>query len=88
MTKLRGFNLVLIVFVLETLCSSAVAAEVEPGVRKFFTQYCIDCHGNTTQEATLDLSSLSGDFGDAEILRRWVKVHDRIASGEMPPRDA
>ncbi|MDA0807310.1 MAG: DUF1592 domain-containing protein [Planctomycetota bacterium] len=88
MTTLRGFNLVLTAFVLGAFWSSVVAAEVDPGVRKFFTQYCIDCHGDTTQEATLDLNSLPGDFGDAEALRRWVKVHDRIASGEMPPRDA
>ncbi|MGZ0163683.1 MAG: DUF1592 domain-containing protein [Planctomycetales bacterium] len=88
MTMTCGFRLILTVLVAVASCSSAIAADVDPAVRKFFAQYCIDCHGDTTQEATLDLNALPSDFGDPEISRRWVKVHDRIASGEMPPRDA
>lgn len=60
----------------------------EETTTQFFAQYCVDCHGSKTQEATLDLRSLSRDFGNSDHFRRWVKVHDRIASGEMPPRDA
>jgi copper chaperone CopZ len=63
------------------LCSQSQAED-------FFQTYCHDCHGTTTQEATLDLTSLSSDFTDEESFRRWVKVYDRIASGEMPPKDA
>src|SRR5205823_3509831 len=33
----------------------------------------------------LDFAALSQDLTDAETLRRWVRVHDRIADGEMPP---
>lgn len=54
----------------------------------FFPNYCTDCHGKTTQEATLDLSTLPRDFSNPDHFRRWVKVHDRIAAGEMPPKDA
>ncbi len=65
--------------------SSAFAADT---TGEFFARYCNDCHGQTTQEATLDLSALSQNFNEPDHFRRWVKVHDRIASGEMPPRDA
>ncbi len=56
----------------------------------FIARYCTDCHGETTQEATLNLTVLAADFSsnDRDTFRRWVKVHDRIAAGEMPPKDA
>lgn len=55
---------------------------------KFLAKYCIDCHGQTTQEATLDLEALANSFADPNHFRLWVKAYDRIAAGEMPPRDA
>jgi hypothetical protein len=55
---------------------------------KYLARYCADCHGNTTQEATLNLSLLPREFGHPEHSRRWLRVHDRIASGEMPPKGA
>jgi hypothetical protein len=54
----------------------------------FFARYCADCHGESNPEATLDLITLPRDFADADHGRRWIKIHDRIESGEMPPRDA
>jgi hypothetical protein len=38
-------------------------------------------------EAGLDLAVLSRDFSDAAILKSFVRIHDRIAAGEMPPAD-
>jgi copper chaperone CopZ len=64
------------------------APSLADGTTKFFAKYCIDCHGQTTQEASLDLESLAGSFTDPNHFRLWVKVYDRIAAGEMPPRDA
>lgn len=77
-----------IVFVIVFARSPVFAGEEASVTNEFFGRYCIDCHGETTQEATLDLSSLPQDFGDPNHFRRWVKVYDRISSGEMPPRDA
>lgn len=54
----------------------------------FLEKYCYDCHGPETQEAGLNLRSLSRDLDQADAFRLWVKVHDRIASGEMPPKAA
>ena len=55
-------------------------------VRVFFETHCFDCHDSETKKGNLDLTALKPDFGDAETFARWVNVHDRIASGEMPPK--
>ena len=52
----------------------------------FFTQHCTECHDTETKKGNLDLTALKPDFADAENFARWVKVHDRIESGEMPPK--
>ena len=72
---------------------NSVARTAEPSAttlttEKFFSQFCTDCHGETTQEATLNLTALSTDYTHPDGFRRWTKVHDRIASGEMPPKNA
>ena len=53
---------------------------------KFFEAHCYDCHDSTEQKGDLDLTTLKPDFGNAETFARWVKVFDRIESGEMPPK--
>jgi hypothetical protein len=55
---------------------------------EFFSEHCLDCHQGTDAAAGLNLSSLDADLGDAEVMRRWIAVHDRVAAGEMPPEDA
>ena len=52
----------------------------------FFESHCVECHDETTKKGGLDLGSLSRDPTDAESLRRWVRVFDRVQSGEMPPK--
>ncbi|MEM8913009.1 MAG: DUF1587 domain-containing protein, partial [Planctomycetota bacterium] len=56
-------------------------------IRSFLKDHCFDCHSTADAEGNLDLTSLSGDLTDAEQLRRWVLVHDRVRLGEMPPPD-
>jgi hypothetical protein len=52
----------------------------------FFENHCFECHDSTTKKGGLDLSTLKVEPASADNFARWVKVHDRIASGEMPPR--
>ncbi len=52
----------------------------------FFDTHCIDCHDADTQKGNLDLSALKQNFGDAENFAKWVKIHDLIETGEMPPK--
>lgn len=63
--------------------AAASEARLPEPVRGFFENYCHECHDNATAKARLSLETLPAVFeSDA-----WVKVHDRLASGEMPPRD-
>lgn len=51
----------------------------------FLDRHCLECHDEASAEGSLDLVTLGGDLSDPAILQRWVRVHDQIASGEMPP---
>ncbi len=53
---------------------------------KFFENHCQLCHNADDKQGDLDLTSLKFDPSDPENFARWVKVHDRIAAGEMPPK--
>jgi hypothetical protein len=53
---------------------------------KFFETHCHECHDKAAKEAGLDLSALKWEPSDPENLARWVKIHDRITAGEMPPK--
>lgn len=54
-------------------------------IRQFFGKHCIDCHGPDAQKGGLRLDTLTSDFSTRGTFELWVKVHDRIRSGEMPP---
>lgn len=75
---------VLMPLTLAAVCALGTAAQAAPDA--FFEKHCLDCHNATTQKGNLDLTALKPDYADAETFARWVKVHDRTASGEMPPR--
>jgi len=66
--------------------AGAAPAELPPKVHAVFEQHCYDCHDAETKKGNLDLTALKTDFADAENFARWLKVHDRIESGEMPPK--
>lgn len=72
------------------LCSSvwlalSVPAYADPA--KFLEQHCYDCHDGQAKAGGLDLTALKLELSQAENFSRWVKIHDRIAAGEMPPKD-
>jgi mono/diheme cytochrome c family protein len=56
--------------------------------RTFIDQHCVSCHEGSEAEAGLDLKSLSFDLADTKAAARWVRIHDRVHDGEMPPKDA
>ena len=47
---------------------------------------CVECHDKETAEGGLDLMSLSFDLKDRSLRDRWIRIHDRIEKGEMPPK--
>ncbi len=53
---------------------------------EYFKAHCISCHDGETKKGGLDLTALSFEPSRPDNFARWVRVHDRIESGEMPPR--
>jgi len=47
--------------------------------------HCIDCHEGAAAEAGLDLTSLPLNLDQRKLRDRWIRIHDRVESGEMPP---
>ena len=53
----------------------------------FTDRYCSSCHNDVDKEGGLDLTTLTMVPGDAANFATWVKVHDRVRNGEMPPKE-
>jgi Protein of unknown function (DUF1587)/Protein of unknown function (DUF1595)/Planctomycete cytochrome C len=52
----------------------------------YFARHCFECHNATDKRGGLDLSALPIEPTNPDHFARWLKVHDRIEAGEMPPR--
>ncbi len=68
------------------LCLTPFATSLLASSPSFIDQHCIKCHDADTHKGNLDLTALSLDLTDPDNFARWVKVHDRIQSGDMPPK--
>lgn len=53
----------------------------------FFETHCVDCHSGAEPSGGFDIAALKTDLSNAETMRRWTLLHDRVSSGEMPPKD-
>jgi hypothetical protein len=62
------------------LFAGALASAAEP--RVFLEKYCYECHDKETKKGGLDLESLGSE---KQQLDHWIKIHDAVADGEMPP---
>lgn len=54
--------------------------------RAFLRHHCATCHSGDAPEGGLNVETFSTNLADAEVRRRWVLLHDRVAAGEMPPK--
>lgn len=69
------------------LAGSAWGAPTPPAVARAFIQdHCSDCHDADSHKGGLDLTSLAFDLDSPKAFNLWVKVHDRVRDGEMPPK--
>ena len=64
------------------------SASAAVNVQQFLEAHCLACHDSKTKKGNLDLTALKPDFTDAQTFAKWVKVHDRVRDGEMPPKAA
>src|SRR5947209_5121501 len=65
---------------------ASAAEPFETALRPLVAAHCVDCHGHDVQKAGLRLDTLSADLRDPAAAAAWVKVHDKMAAGEMPPK--
>jgi hypothetical protein len=65
----------------------AAAIETLPTrLKSLVSDHCVHCHGADTKQARLRLDTLATDLNDPAVARRWEKVFDKLAAGEMPPK--
>ena len=67
-------------FLLSIILPLAAVVAEEP--RVFLEKHCYECHDKETKKGGLDLESLDSE---KQQLDRWIKIHDAVAEGEMPP---
>lgn len=49
-------------------------------------QNCGQCHNKDAHSGGLDLTTLSFDLSDRSVREQWIRIHDRVEKGEMPPK--
>ena len=54
-------------------------------VKPFLVKYCVDCHGDDTQEGDVAFHELNGI--NADNARLWKSIWEKVAVKEMPPKD-
>lgn len=64
----------------------ALPVQAMPQVKEFLSNHCTDCHDKDEKKGGLDLESLAWNPEDRRNLETWVKVHDFVQKGEMPPK--
>lgn len=65
----------------------AFGAPLPASTETFVERYCAACHNDVDKEAGLDLTHFTFEPGDSNNLLKWVRIHDRVQAGEMPPKE-
>lgn len=66
-------------------CLAGNAAVPQP-MHGFMEKWCMDCHDAATQKGGLNLEAL-GLAAREDLHNRWVRVFDKVLTGEMPPKN-
>ena len=53
---------------------------------EFTGKYYTGCHNGAARLGGLDLAALAFEPANQGNFAEWVKVHDRLRAGEMPPK--
>lgn len=57
-------------------------------LKSFVAANCLECHDSSVRKGGLDLTALEWDPAKAWVSRdwpQWIRIHDRVGAGEMPP---
>lgn len=75
-------------FLLGALFAEPRPSSMPPGLRDFLDRNCVSCHRTANAPEGLDLNSLQFDLEDLSTFSRWVRIHDQVRDGVMPPGGA
>lgn len=66
--------------------AGAAAPDFKGTALPFIKQYCLECHGEKTQKAGLDLSKSASEATLLKEHKLWKGILHQVNSGEMPPK--
>ena len=72
-------------FLLATTFSAVAQKPPFAGADVFVQKSCAGCHNSVSHIGGLDLTKLAWEPANADNFTTWVKIHDRVSAGEMPP---
>src|SRR5579863_9426755 len=70
------------VFAADTNVSSS---STPPSVKAFISKNCAACHRPPNPPLGIDLTTLTFNLSDVDTFGRWVRIHDAVRGGKMPP---
>ncbi len=86
--KNHSFFILLLAMTFAGTTSADAAEQIPASAKTFFKSHCFDCHDSSSKQGGLDLSALGSNLLETQSMATWVRIHDRVKSGEMPPEDA
>src|SRR5580693_6327450 len=54
-------------------------------VSAFIVKNCAACHHPPNPPLGIDLTTLTFNLNDVDTFGRWVRIHDAVRDGKMPP---
>ena len=77
----------IIVLALGSFAPISQGADLPETLTTLLNNHCVECHDGAEAERGLNLQSLEWDLKDPHVIGIWVKIHDRLNSREMPPKE-
>lgn len=81
--------------VFATLCfavlfiPTASGADAIPrSTQKFFTEYCLECHGQVEPEAGVAIVLAPISWSERNTSTSWERIYDQLEQNSMPPTDS
>ena len=79
---------VLMFLMVRFVFSIALDAAPPTEVARLLSENCKECHNASDMAGGLDIDALDWAIELRENRERWIRVHDRVVRGEMPPESA
>jgi mono/diheme cytochrome c family protein len=70
---------------LSAAAAKAAAAPIPSDAKAFIDKNCAGCHRLANPPAGIDLTTLEFDLDDVNTFGQWVRIHDAVRDGKMPP---